>query len=246
MISAVIVDDENLAQLNIKDALSDYPNWQIQGQFNSAKALFDDLHRIKMDVVFLDINMPHKSGLEIASELLTLPNPPLIAFVTAYDEFALQAFELYAIDYLLKPFDNQRFEQTVKRLELMLRVPQHPQKHVHAFLAKQPLDKLIINSTGSVRVISMQDIYWFGTYGNYVEVHHKQGCHLHRGSLSQLEAHLDLEHFCRVHRQAIVKINAARELKSLTETKNVLVLSNGDEVSVSDTFKQAFVKKWVS
>lgn len=173
MISAVIVHDEKLAQLNIKDALSDYPNWQIAGQYNSANALLDVLQNIKMDVVFLDINMPQKSGLELASVLLTLPNSPLIVFVTAYDDFALQALELCAIDYLLKPFDNPRFGQAVKRLELMLNLPKQSQQQVQAFLKKQPIEKIIINSTGSVRVINMQDIYWFGTYGNYVEVHHK-------------------------------------------------------------------------
>jgi len=243
-ITAIIVDDEPLARLTVRDAISDFPRWRVLAEFENANTLLHDVRLLSPDVIFLDISMPGKSGIEVAMELIALNEPPHIVFITAYDNYAVQAFELYAVDYLLKPFDPIRFSRCIERIQGRPESTCTTNDKTNAYLQKQPIDKLIIKSTGSIRVIEMRDVYWFGANGNYVEVHHRNGCHLHRGSLLHLEESLNKDLFCRVHRQVIIKLDQARELKSISENKNTLRLKNDDWVSVSERYKHAFLARW--
>lgn len=244
----IVVDDESMARLNIRDSIQDLTNWHIVAEMENAEELNTVIQATCADLVFLDIQMPGISGLEAARRIQQLANPPLVVFVTAYDEFAIQAFELYALDYLLKPFDNQRFASTVERcISLMTGEAKNRQQQYarhHQFVEKLPVDKLVIRSTASIRVIEFSDIHWIASSGNYIEIHHAQGTHLHRISLSHILRHLPEEHFFRVHRQFVVRIDQARELKSLSENRNILVLANGDKVSVSQSHRDEFLRRW--
>lgn len=243
-ITAIIVDDEPLARLNVRDAICDFPQWRVLAEFENANTLLQEVRLLRPDVVFLDISMPGKTGIEVAKELTALSEPPHIVFVTAFDNYAVQAFDLYAVDYLLKPFDPVRFNRCIVRIQGHPELACTTNDKTNAYLHRRPISKLIIKSTGSIRVIEMSDVYWFGANGNYVEVHHRNGCHLHRGSLLQLEESLDKKLFCRVHRQVIVKLDQAKELKSTSENKNTLLLKNDDWVSVSERYKHEFLARW--
>lgn len=245
-IRAAIVDDEAMARFNIRDAIAEFGNWQVAEEFTTADGFMQRAVLEDIDVVFLDISMPGTQGTDAAKWIIKQPNAPLVVFVTAYDDYALQAFELYAVDYLLKPFDNQRFGRCVERVEYLQKHQALANKQVDAFLCKDPIDLITIKSTTSIRVIKVDAILWICSNGNYVEIHHSQGCHLHRCSLSQLEKHLDPTHFCRVHRQAIVKLEHAMELKSINENKNLLMLSNGEKINVSEHYKPEFIRRWSS
>lgn len=245
-INAVIVDDEAMARFNIRDAIAEHDNWKVTNEYPTADRFMALCDLNQIDVVFLDISMPGTKGTDAAKWIVNQPQAPLIVFVTAYDDYALQAFELYAVDYLLKPFDSQRFARCVERIEHLHANFSDANQQVDAYLNNRPIDIITIKSTASIRVIKVESIYWICSNGNYVEIHHKQGCHLHRCSLSQLEEHLDPALFCRVHRQSIVKLEHALELKSINENKNLLILSNGDQINVSEHYKPDFIRRWSS
>lgn len=239
-IKALIIDDEPLARINIREALQPYPHWLVVGELGSGQNLPEVLAQLQPDVIFLDIQMPGQNGIEIAQQLMQAERCPQIIFVTAYDEYAVNAFELSALDYLLKPFDDERFKVAIERLEQLvhnqtqLQPLQRWQKH--QLQTQQKLDKILIRSVGSIRIIPLSEVLWFASCGNYVEVHHQQGMHLHRVSLSFLETKLDGQEFCRVHRSAIVKISVIEEVKT-ADDQHRLLLTNGDEVRVSPAYK---------
>jgi len=243
-VRAMIVDDELPARFNLSEAIAEYPRWQVVCELGSANNIEDDVEKYTPDVIFLDISMPGMSGLDAARSLRKASSKPHIIFVTAYDEFAVQAFELYAVDYLLKPFDNTRFAQCIARIDALLARAHEHTSGLDRYLDGNTLDRLVIKSTASVRVIDINDVMWLKSNGNYIDVHHTHGCHLLRGSLSQLEKHLDGKKFLRVHRQVIIKLNQARELKSLSDDKNILFLANGDSVSVSERYRRKFLEVW--
>jgi len=244
-VNALIVDDEALARLNIREALKDYSHWKLVAELSSTKHLITTVNTHQVDIIFLDINMPGENGINAARKLaLTDTNTPHIVFVTAFDDYAVQAFELYALDYLLKPFDTERFEQCISKAEKFITREQTESSNYRKFLNKEYLDRIVIKSTASIRVIDVEDIFWLGTNGNYVDINHTQGRHLYRSSLSTLLDFLDPTVFCRVHRQVVVRVSQARELKSTSDNKNTLLLVNGDCVSVSERYKNIFLKNW--
>jgi len=246
-INAIIVDDEALARLNLIEAIKDHPHWKLVAELSNANRLLETIDAHNADVLFLDIDMPGESGVDAAKKLTKLTTKiPHIVFVTAFDDYAIQAFEFYALDYILKPFDTERFKQCVARVDMLVANQQTFPPNYEHFLNNKYLKKIIIKSTASIRVIDVENIFWLGTNGNYVEVHHTEGCHLHRGSLSNLIDFLDPKVFCRVHRQVVIRIDLARELKSTSDNKNRLVLANGDSVNVSDHYKAELLKFWAS
>lgn len=249
-ITAIIIDDEPLARVNIRSALSALPNWQVVLELESGKHLISALKNLKPDVVFLDIRMPGDDGITLASEMLQLQHCPLIIFVTAFDDYAIQAFELFALDYVLKPFDDDRFQKTVQRASQSLeRGQQHIQisewqKHIKG--NNQPLNKLLIRSVGSLRIIPVDEVLWLAASGNYVEVHHLDGMHLHRVPLSVLVDKLDPAEFCRVHRSAVVRLSAVRELRTPSDDKYFAILTNGAQVRVSSGYRELLLEQIAS
>ncbi len=240
-INAIIVDDEVLARINVREALKLHPKWHVMTELSDGEQLHTALEYTNPDVIFLDIQMPGENGINIAKKLLQTKTEALIIFITAFNQFAVQAFELYAIDYLLKPFNDKRFAQAITRAEEYLTCDQSPSflknwqaKHLGS---DEKIDKIIIRSSGSIRIILIKDIYFFASSGNYVEVHHEDGIHLHRVQLKFLEAKLNPQQFCRVHRSAIVKLSEVKELKSLEDNQYSVLLSNGKSVKVSSTFR---------
>lgn len=245
MIRCLVVDDEDWARANIKAALASYDQWQVVTEWSQANDLKTLLAQQPVDVVFLDIQMPGKNGLALAKEWMALPHCPLIIFVTAYDEHAVQAFELAAMDYLLKPFSDGRFAQCIQRAEQALHDRQYLQAQ-SVWLRQQQgrsitqapyLEQLVIRSVGNIRLVMMDQVHWFAASGNYVAVHHREGMHLHRVALRYLETQLDPQQFCRVHRGAIVKLSDVRELQNLADERSQALLSNGDVVAVSESYK---------
>ncbi|MEO1576626.1 MAG: response regulator, partial [Pseudomonadota bacterium] len=181
MPSAFVVDDERMARGNLIDALGQHPRWRVLSEYASGATLVADAMARHPDVIFLDIQMPGDDGLALARQLLALKPAPLIVFVTAHSEYAVTAFELYAVDYLLKPFDDARFAQCVARLEHTLRDASaltRAQTAQAAWATTAPLERIVIKSSTSVRIIDVDDVAWFQANGNYVDIHHADGVHL--------------------------------------------------------------------
>ncbi|MDT9000748.1 LytTR family DNA-binding domain-containing protein [Paucibacter sp. APW11] len=246
--TALIVDDEALARSNLQLAMAEHAGWACAAVCASAAEARVVLAQRPVDLVLLDIQMPRQNGLSFASELCRMPQPPLIVFVTAHDEHALAAFDVFALDYLLKPFDDQRFAQTLQRAEQLLTLKQrdnyaaavdgflHEQHSLQAGQALPMLPSLTVRSVGLVERIALADIDWVLAAGNYVELHIGSRTVLHRSTLAALEARLPPTQFMRVHRTAMVRRDQAAALAVTGDSSYQLSLRSGAQVPVSERY----------
>jgi two-component system, LytTR family, response regulator len=246
IIHALIVDDEEPGRTNLRHALARHGNWRIAGECANAADARAALASMPVDVVFLDIRMPKESGLAFARTLCELSNPPLVVFVTAYDAHAVEAFDIHALDYLLKPFDDSRLAQTLERAALMLELRQRDAyagamrsyfDSEHRRSAGEPAacwQQLTVRSVGRVERVDLDAVFWIGAAGNYVELHTAGRTILHRIPLSKLETHLPAGVFVRAHRGAIVRTDQCVRLAVVGDGSYLLTLRSGDEVAVSE------------
>jgi two-component system LytT family response regulator len=248
VVRALIVDDEPLSRENLRHALRGFAHWSVVGECESVVAAQGVLAAQAVDVLFLDIQMPRENGLALARAVASRPVPPIVIFVTAYESFAIAAFELHALDYLLKPFDDARFGQAIERAEQLLQLRERAAygNALRGYLADVDADpsqlrptyltRLSVRSVGRVDSVAVADVRWIGAAGNYVELHLADRMVLHRVTLSALEQRLDPAVFLRVHRSAIVR---RAECKSLTVTGDgtyALRLHSGAKVAVSEKY----------
>jgi two-component system LytT family response regulator len=218
MPSVLIVDDEALARSNLQLALAEQTGWQVSGMAASAAEARVLMVQRPPDLVLLDIQMPRQHGLSFAAELAALPQPPLVVFVTAHDEHALAAFEVHALDYLLKPVDDGRLAQALARAEGLLQQRQQAlqAEGLSAFVRERAaeaqhagppaLKQLVVRSVGALERVAVQDLTRLCAAGNYVELYLRDGRRLlHRAALSALETRLPAGEFLRVHRSVLVR-----------------------------------------
>jgi len=212
-IRALVVDDEPLARSNLTVLLRADPDIASIAECGSGLEAMEEIRRSKPDVLFLDVQMPECGGFDVL-ELLGNDLPPTIIFVTAYDEYALRAFEAGALDYLLKPFDNARFVRALNRAKdrLARRAPSQP----------RPAERLVVKGRGQVLFLNVADIDWIEAAGYYACVHAGSDTHIIRRTLSELERDLGDERFVRIHRSTIVNLERILGLE----------LQNGGEYEV--------------
>ena len=238
----LIVDDEAPGRTNLRLALTAHPDWVLASECESAASARAALQGEDVDVVFLDVQMPVESGLVLAREISRLPEPPLIVFVTAYSEHAIDAFEVHALDYLLKPVGDTRLAQTVERIAAMLRHRQRAaygaavRDYVDADAGRQAshLTHLNVRSVGRIEQVRVEDIQWVESAGNYVELHLAARTVLHRITLNRLDGMLDPAAFLRVHRGAIVRRDQIARLDTTGDGTYRLLLRCGGAVAVSE------------
>jgi two-component system LytT family response regulator len=247
-IRALIVDDEEPGRLNLRYALADHPDWRVAAECAGVDAALKVLGQATVDVVFLDIQMPRRSGFELARWLSTQAEPPLVIFVTAYSAHAVHAFELHALDYLLKPFDGPRFAQALARARELLALRQSVP---YAGALRGYLDNgasgqhatawshVTVRSVGRMERIALAEVRWLGGAGNYVELHLDGRTVLHRVTLATLEAHLPQPDFMRTHRSAIVRADQCRSLTVHGDGSYRLTLHCGAVVPVSERYVAA-------
>jgi DNA-binding LytR/AlgR family response regulator len=220
MYNCIVIDDERLARERIVSFVNERANWQVVAQSAEYEEAQELITRLQPDVCFMDINIIGGSGVELVNSLRHIV-PCQWVFTTAHSEFALQAFNIGALDYLLKPFENSRLETTLQKVE---RFKQAPQKKSKKLLA--------VKSVGAVEFVNVDDIIWIKGSANYVELHCKERMLLHRETLGNLEQQLSPEKFVRVHRSAMVNIGNVNSLSSELGRFSLLHLSNGDEVKI--------------
>ena len=246
----MIVDDEALARSNLQLALADVANWRVIGLCADAAEARLVMARQAPDLVLLDIQMPRQHGLSFAAELARLPTPPLVVFVTAHDEHALAAFDVHAIDYLLKPVDDARLARALQRAEGLLTQAQqasHAAAGLSAYVREQEaqvqhqalpeLEQLVVRSVGNIERVAVRDVRWLASAGNYVELHLADERRLlHRATLSALEARLPRGEFLRVHRTALVRPAEIVSLAVAGDDAYSASLRNGQQVPVSERY----------
>ncbi|MEP7706427.1 LytTR family DNA-binding domain-containing protein [Paraglaciecola sp. 25GB23A] len=220
MYNCIVIDDERLARERIVSFVNERANWQVVAQSAEYEEAQELITRLQPDMCFMDINIIGGSGVELVNSLRHIV-PCQWVFTTAHSEFALQAFNIGALDYLLKPFENSRLETTLQKVE---RFKQAPQKKSKKLLA--------VKSVGAVEFVNVDDIIWIKGSANYVELHCKERMLLHRETLANLEQQLSPEKFVRVHRSAMVNIENINSLSSELGRFSLLHLSNGDEVKI--------------
>ncbi len=227
-ICALVVDDEPLARSNLTVLLLRDPEIEIVGECGSGQEGLEEIRSKKPDLVFLDVQMPECDGFDVL-ELLGNNLPPAIVFVTAYDQYAVRAFEAGALDYLLKPFDNARFDRALSRAkERILAGMDLPRK----------IDRLPIKSSGQVLFLKISEIDWIEAADYYACLHVGPKTHLLRRSMTELERDLDPAKFCRIHRSTIVNLERVRSLKLGEDGEYEVLLENGTSLRMSRGYRK--------
>jgi two-component system LytT family response regulator len=235
-IRALIVDDEPLARSNLAVLLSTDPDIGIVGECGSGAEALGEIRVANPDLLFLDVQMPECDGFDVL-ELLGGDLPPAIVFVTAYDQYALRAFEAGALDYLLKPFDNARFELALSRAKQKIRLGKDKDKNKNKDRT-QKLERFVIKNAGQIVFVNIPEIDWIEAADYYACLHVGPRSHLLRRTLSDLEEDLDPTAFCRVHRSSIVNLERVRGLKLRPDGEYEVLLENGARVRLSRRYRR--------
>jgi two-component system LytT family response regulator len=245
----LIADDEVLSREYLKGLLSHHACFSITHECTNGADAAETIIRERPDFVFLDIQMPDLDGFGVIQKVKQTGIMPRFIFITAYDQYAVKAFEVNAIDYLLKPFDKNRFDDAVSKL---LHAAQAGNGHdVNAMIEnmlrtylelKQQAfsDRLLVKSNKKIYLLEKGDIYWLEACGDYVKIHLSNHYHLVNDSLANYEEKLGLTQFVRVHRSNIVNLHYVKELRPHYNGEYVLILKNGQEVKLSRTYKDKF------
>lgn len=227
VVRALIVDDEPLARTNLRVLLGRHPDVQIVGESGSGVEALEEIRTNKPDLVLLDVQMPECDGFDVL-EMLGRDVPPAVIFVTAYDQYALKAFEAGALDYLLKPFDDTRFELALSRARDKLQ-RQRP---------ASGSARLTVKSGGQILFIEHSDIDWIEAADYYACLHLGARKLLLRRSMSELEQDLDPNVFCRIHRSAIVNLTRVRGLQLNGSGEYEALLNDGSTLPISRRYRR--------
>lgn len=243
-ISVLLVDDEPLAREMIREMLKDDSDVEIVCECVNGREAIDAIQEHNPDLIFLDIQMPEIGGFEVLEALKSVSVPHVI-FVTAYDQYAVRAFEVHALDYLLKPFDRERFESAWRRAKdhILATRGGAVDQRILALLEElkagpKYLERLVIKSGGRVFFLDTDDIDWIEAEGNYVSVHTGKKSHLLRETISSLETKLDPKKFLRIHRSSIVKIDRIKELQPWFHGEYRVLLMDGTQLTLSRNYRE--------
>lgn len=244
----LIVDDEELARRALILELRGRPQVGSIVQASDARAAFNQINISEFDVIFLDIQLPEMNGFGLIARLGLKQMPPVI-FVTAHEAFALPAFEVQALDYLLKPFSSARFDEAFRRAVRATKLSRDTsgsgggdELHLEDSKGRTP-NQLQIKSAGLTRMLSLEDVHWVEASGSYVRIHADEQVHLLRSSMAAIEERFDSSKFVRVHRSAIVRIASIAEMRHVVRGDYELLLVNGDRVRVSRRRRSEFFER---
>jgi two-component system LytT family response regulator len=244
----LIVDDEQLARDRLRQLLDEQPEIELVGECADGREAVDVIRKQSPDLIFLDIQMPELNGFEVLEAIEAEPMP-VIVFVTAHDKFALQAFEVHAVDYLLKPFDRERFESALRRALQQVKYREDPARAEAqaAVLAEvqaptKSIERLAVKSGGRIRFVRTADIAWIESAHNYVEIHEDKQSHLLRDTISAIEQKLPQDKFVRISRSTIVNVEKIKELEPLFYGEYTVTLQNGKRLTLSRRYRSKLPK----
>jgi two-component system, LytTR family, response regulator len=227
-IRVVVVDDEPLARSSLKVLLRRDPEIELVSECGSGMEALREIRGKKPELVFLDVQMPECDGFDVL-EQLGKDLPPALVFVTAYDQYALRAFEAGALDYLLKPFDNARFGRALERAKERIALGKD---------APRKIERLAIKNAGEILFLKIAEIDWIEAADYYVCLHVGARTHLLRRSMNEVEEELEPGAFCRIHRSAIVNLERVKRLELSKEGGTDVVLSDGTRLRLSRRYRK--------
>jgi two-component system LytT family response regulator len=228
----IVVDDEPLPRQRVRDLVAQHPSLTLAGEATTGTEALDTIVELRPDLVFLDIQMPEIDGLQVAASLAD-DSPPAIVFVTAFDEYAIRAFEVDAIDYLLKPVTPERFTAAVDRvLKRLDRAESSPQGPIQALASKMAetqgfATRFVARRGAKHYFVKVSDIDWLDAEGNYVRLQTGETSHLVRETMKGVEARLDPAQFVRIHRSAIVAIDKIRSIEAREHGEYIVTMATG-------------------
>jgi two-component system LytT family response regulator len=260
----LIVDDERLPRQRLMRLLEEIPNTECVGEAANGRSAVDAIESLMPDLVLLDVRMPGMGGLEVARALTG--HVPFVIFVTAFDEYALKAFEVHAIDYLLKPVERERFAAAIERARALVANTTAAQRHerllallqgeprlsgeadLGAELSESPVPavagdaaafprRFLVKGDGQMYFVAVDDIDWIEAYGNYVRLHVGKGVHLIRETLGNIERKLDPTRFARVHRSSVVNLDRVARMDLWGAGDYVVLLKDGTKLKLSRWYR---------
>lgn len=243
-IRVLLVDDEILAREMVREMLTDDPDVEIVGECVNGREAVEVIRETAPDLIFLDVQMPELGGFEVLENLGDAKIPRVI-FITAYDQYAVRAFEVHALDYLLKPFDQERFTASWERAKAQLLRERNGgvDQRIITLLEElkagtKYLERLVIKSGGRIYFLETNDIDWIEAEGNYVSVHSGKRAHLLRETISSLESQLDPKKFVRIHRSSIIRIDRIQELQPWFHGEYRIILTTGTQLTLSRKYRE--------
>jgi two-component system LytT family response regulator len=252
-VRVLLVDDDHFARASVRSLLSAEPGVHIVGEASDGHAALDAIEREDPDLVFLDVDMPGLDGFGVL-EALGGARLPAVVFVTAHEHYAIRAFEVHAMDYLLKPFGRERFRQAfararaalarrdddgqAERVQALLEELREEQRGIERLLAPAaPLDRILVKARDRVLLVELADVDWIEAEGNYVRLHAGGASYLVRWKIGSLEERLDPRRFARVHRSTVVNLERVRELRPWFAGDLLVVLKDGTELKLSRGYR---------
>jgi two-component system, LytTR family, response regulator len=247
LIRTIIADDERLAREKLRILLASEPEIRVVAECQDGKQTLSALRKHNADLILLDIQMPGMDGFQVLNEL-SPEEMPVVIFTTAYDQYAIRAFEAHALDYLLKPFDRERLHHAIERARSELNKSQD-REITHRILSllsrvksemlpvPQADDRLVIKAKGRVVFLALDEIDWIEASANYVRLNVGKESHLFRETISRISERLNPNHFARIHRSTIVNVRKIKELIPVNSGEYIVVLKNGKELSCSRGYR---------
>jgi two-component system, LytTR family, response regulator len=228
----VIIDDEPLARSIVKEYLEKYPDLEIAAECNDGFEGVKAIQQQQPDLIFLDIQMPKINGFEM---LELIDQPPAVIFTTAFDEFAIKAFEAHAIDYLLKPFSQERFDKAIEKWkDQNASVKKNTEELLEtASFSPSQTQRIVVKNGSKIKIIPIQDVFYLEAADDYVKVHTHEGSFLKNKTMNHFEQTLDQQQFVRSHRSYIVNIQQITRIDPYEKDNHVAVLRSGAKVPVS-------------
>ena len=249
-IRTLIIDDELLARERVKQLLASAEEFQVVGEARNVAEAVSACLELRPDLVFLDVEMPDGSGFDALAKL-SAENMPAVVFVTAYDQYTIKAFDVYAVDYLLKPFSEERFHQAAARVrERLSRASDEDLNQQiknllsHLKTNRDFLDRLVINHKDRLVVISVKDVDSVTAYGNYLKVHTGGKTYLLSDTINNLSQRLDPEIFLRIHRSTIVNAERIKEFQPMFGGQYAVILKDGSELVLSRNYRKEILSQF--
>jgi two-component system LytT family response regulator len=249
VIRTIISDDERLAREKLRILLASEPNIQLVAECQDGQQTLSALRTFRADLLLLDIQMPGMDGFQVLNEL-SPEEMPIVIFTSAYDQYAIRAFEAHALDYLLKPFDQGRLHHAIERARAELNKTQD-RAITHRILdllsqvksemlpAPSSEGRLVIRAKGRVVFLNLSEIDWIEASANYVQLNVGKESHLYRETIGRISERLNPNHFVRVHRSTIVNVRKIKELIPVNSGEYIVVLKSGKELSCSRSYRSA-------
>jgi len=244
-IRALIVDDEPLARDRIREMLKDHSEIEVIGEARNGREAIDSVEKHNPDLVFLDVQMPDLDGFDVLQNL-NAQRLPLIIFVTAYDQHAIRAFNVHAVDYLTKPFDRKRFAEAIDQAKVFMKGARQPDTAGLLSMLQELKaggryrERFAIKNGEAIFLVRAEDVDAIEAEGNYVRLNLGNASHLLRDTLNNIESQINPRMFVRIHRRTIVNINRVKELQTWARGEYRVVLSTGAHYTLSRGYRQHF------